>query len=98
MFTVLSALLRAGMLCGAACKHRTCKHRPCNGTADRRRLAVRTIGLLRHVGSQVPRTSPWHSERLNEYGLNEAEVAVTGKLARVAFSAAFVLACLTVLV
>jgi hypothetical protein len=37
------------------------------------------------------------AERLNAHGLQETEVTVTGKLARGAFSAAFLLACLTVL-
>jgi ribosomal protein S11 len=37
------------------------------------------------------------AERLNKHGLQETEVTVTGKLARGAFSAAFLLACLTVL-
>ena len=37
------------------------------------------------------------AERLNAHGLQETEVTVTGKLARGAFSAAFLLACLAVL-
>jgi hypothetical protein len=37
------------------------------------------------------------AERLNKHGLEETEVTITGKLARGAFSAAFLLACLTVL-
>ena len=37
------------------------------------------------------------AERLNAHGLQETEVTITGKLARGAFSAAFLLACLTVL-
>jgi hypothetical protein len=37
------------------------------------------------------------ADRLNKHGLKETEVTVTGKLARGAFSAAFLLACLAVL-
>jgi hypothetical protein len=37
------------------------------------------------------------AERLNVHGLQETEVTITGKLARGAFSAAFLLACLAVL-
>jgi hypothetical protein len=37
------------------------------------------------------------AERLNKHGLHETEVTITGKLARGAFSAAFLLACLAVL-
>lgn len=37
------------------------------------------------------------AERLNKHGLQETEVTVTGKLARGAFSAAFLFACLAVL-
>jgi hypothetical protein len=37
------------------------------------------------------------ADRLNKHGLQETEVTVTGKLARGAFSAAFLLACLSVL-
>jgi hypothetical protein len=37
------------------------------------------------------------AERLNKHGLQETEVTITGKLARGAFSAAFLLACLAVL-
>jgi hypothetical protein len=37
------------------------------------------------------------AERLNAHGLQETEVTITGKLARGAFSAAFLLACLAAL-
>ncbi len=37
------------------------------------------------------------AERLNKHGLQETEVTIAGKLARGAFSAAFLLACLAVL-
>ena len=37
------------------------------------------------------------AERLNKHGLHETEVTITGKLARGAFSAAFLMACLAVL-
>jgi hypothetical protein len=37
------------------------------------------------------------AERLTAHGLQETEVTITGKLARGAFSAAFLLACLAVL-
>ena len=37
------------------------------------------------------------ADRLNKHGLEETEVTITGKLARGAFSAAFLFACLAVL-
>jgi hypothetical protein len=54
----------------------------------------------RYLKAELKRANVGYREladRLNKHGLTETEVTVTGKLARGAFSAAFLLACLAVL-
>lgn len=54
----------------------------------------------RYLKAELKRTNIGYrelAERLNAHGLHETEVTIAGKLARGAFSAAFLLACLTVL-